>query len=668
MPEFSKSKRINDALRKMHIYSWRDIIAHLPRRYDDLTPTHETNLKDKERIVVVGRLISTPVVKKFNGRTSLTKFTFLTSKDNIFYCEAWNRPYLAVNSNIDDVFTLVGSFDSKKNIVNVINLTKGIVEDYNFLKPVYTLPHDLDNFEYIRLVKQAFDHCSFKDFSDLVPPYFRKKYKLTFKFDAYHLLHHPRNSEDIRQGMRYFKYEECLRFALKNTIIRQNNKLLQKSNKTEVDVNKVKEFISTLPFKLTKDQQTVVGEILHDMNEKSLMNRLLQGDVGSGKTLVAAIGIYANYIRGDQSAFMAPTDALARQHYKNMIDLFKNTDMKIALLLGSTSTKERSIIREGLINNKINLVVGTHVLFSEDINYLSLGYAIIDEQHKFGVNQRATLASKGEHADLLLMSATPIPRTLALTLYGDMDVSTISEFPFKERITETRIAKPDSKEVDKAIQESLKNNKKIFVVAPLIDEKDTGAISVEKLYAKFLLKYPGKVSLLHGRLDGDDKLFALSDFIKGETPILVSTTVIEVGIDVKDADLMLIYDATHFGLATLHQLRGRIGRDGKPSKCYLLTDTTDEEELEKLNVLVNSNDGFFVSSEDLRLRGPGELLGVKQAGIANFNYVNLVNDYRIFEVARNDSKYILENPDEKGCSYLISLINREIEKDSKKEK
>ena len=666
MDVFSKSVRINKALKEMRIFSYVDALRHLPRRYEDYSSTKETDLVDKQRVVAVGKLISTPVTNKF-GKLYLTKFTFLTNKNNIFYCEAWNRPYLFNILKLEEeIYTLIGSYDAKKKIVNVININKGFVEDGNFLKPVYSLPTSLDNHEFIRIIKTSFANTSKNDVYDTIPLYYRKKYRIVNKYDAYRLLHQPDNFEDIRQGNRYFKYEECLKFALKNQIIRYNNKLLSKVDKTPIDEEKVKEFISFLPFTLTKDQEIVVGEILSDMNNSSLMNRLLQGDVGSGKTLVAAIASYANFVRGDQTAFMAPTDALARQHFKNLVQIFKNTDIKIALLLGSTSTKERAIIRQGLINNEINLIVGTHVLFSKDISYLSLGLAVIDEQHKFGVNQRETLASKGDRADLLLMSATPIPRTLALTLYGDMDVSTITTFPFKERKIETFVVKDNDERINKVIEESLANNKKIFVVTPLIEEKSDDEFSVEKLYARYLLKYPGKVSILHGRLDDDDKLFALDDFYKGITPIIVSTTVIEVGIDVKDADLMIIYDATHFGLATLHQLRGRIGRDGKPSKCFLVSNSSEEEELEKLNVLVKSNDGFYVSSEDLRLRGPGELLGVKQSGIANFNYVNLVNDYRIFEVARDDAKYILDNKDELGFRYIVSVVNKEIEKSSKK--
>ena len=661
MDKFSSSDRINKALYDMGIFSYKQVINHLPRRYDDLTPTHETNLDNKERVVLIGKLVGSPFVSKFSFNTNVTKFTFISEKQNIFYCEAWNRPYLARMLTSGDIFTLVGSFDAKKNIINVITIFKGVVEDNSYLKPVYSLHHDIDNYQFIKLVSKAFKMVPKEEVRNVVPAYFNKKYRLLDHYDALKKCHSPKDLKDLYQAIRVMKYEECLTFSLKTQMIRNQNKFLSKVNKTEIDISKVNDFIKSLPYKLTSDQESVTKEILNDMNRSSLMYRLLQGDVGTGKTLVASLALYANYLRGDQGAFMAPTDALARQHYKNLVSLFKDTNMKIALLLGSTSVRDRSLIRKALINNEVDLVVGTHVLFSKDINYLSLGLAVIDEQHKFGVNQRQTLASKGEHADLLLMSATPIPRTLALTLYGDLDVSTLSEFPFKERQVETKIVKDDSKELTNEIESSLKNNKRIFVVAPLIDEGSTDAISAEKLYAKFLLKYPGKVSLLHGRLDLDDKNFALQDFISGKTPILVSTTVIEVGIDVKNSDLMIIYDPTHFGLASLHQLRGRIGRDGSLAKCLLVSNSKDEDELDKLSVLVNSNDGFYIAEEDLRRRGPGDLTGIKQSGIANFNFVNLVNDFKMFEVARDDAKFILNNADEVGFKSILSRVQRQIE-------
>lgn len=658
--KFSKSPRINQALYNMGIYSYKDIILHLPRKYEDLHPTHENNLLDKERIVFVGQIVGTPMTRRFS-KMAVTRFSFVTTNKNVFYVEAWNRPYLSKILDNESTYTLIGNFDLKKNKINLVNITKGVIQDNEFIKPIYSLPRDLDNYEFIRLVEKAFKEIQEDEIKSEIPAYFEKKYRLAKKIDALRYAQMPKDNKDIYKGLRVLKYEECLLFSLKTQMIRNLNKELVHHERVLIDENKIKEFINNLPYKLTNSQIETVNEILKDLNRPNLMYRLLQGDVGTGKTLVALIALYANYVRGEQGAFMAPTDALARQHFKNFTKLLAPLGIRVALLLGSTSIKDRALIRKGLMNNEIDIVVGTHALFSKDITYASLGLAIIDEQHKFGVNQRMLLTSKGDNADLLLMSATPIPRTLALTLYGDLDVSTLTDFPFKERKITTKIVKDNDEKIFAEIKKSIDENKRVFIVAPLIIESDEKQISVEKLFAKFLLKFPGKVALLHGKLDQDDKNFALQDFVSGDSPILISTSVIEVGIDVPNADLMIIYDPTHFGLASLHQLRGRIGRDGNPSTCLLVTNSTDEEELDKLNVLVSSNDGFYIAEEDLKRRGPGELGGVRQSGIANFLFVNLVDDFRMFEAARDDAKFILDNSNEFGFRHIINRAKKEID-------
>ena len=660
--QFSKSGKINKALYDMGIYTYKDAIFNLPRKYEDMSLTKETGLADKERVVVVGKIVGNVINRRF-GKTSQCKFTFVSDNRNVFQVEAWNRPWLGKMLNTTDDYTLIANYDAKHNKFNMVNLLKGR-EASNTVKPIYHLHHDIENYWYSQFVDKAFGMISDGDIPNEIPQYFMDKYRLINKKEALYRLHFPKRFEDIRQGQRVLKYEECLNFSLRTQMIRANNKELVKDNIAPIDKKLVGDFIKTLPYKLTDDQRYTLNDILNDMNDNTLMYRLLQGDVGTGKTLVAALALYGNYLRNDQGAFMAPTDALARQHYANFVKMFKGTDIKIALLLGSSSTKERSAIRSALMNKEIDIVIGTHVLFSKDINYLTLGLAVIDEQHKFGVNQRSLLASKGSHADLLLMSATPIPRTLALTLYGDLDVSTLNQFPFESRKIETVIMSAASKKLEKRIKQSLENNKRIFIVAPMIDEGESDAISVEQLYATYLLRYPGKVGLLHGKLDQDEKNFVLEDFYSGERPILVSTTVIEVGIDVKNADLMVIYDATHFGLASLHQLRGRIGRDGTESTCVLVSDSNDEDDIDKLNVLVNSNDGFYIAEEDLRRRGPGELLGVRQSGVANFNFVNLVNDFKMFECARDDAAYILKNQDNRDFARILYKTRKIIEKEN----
>lgn len=654
---FSKSQRINQALDKMGFQSFEDLLLHLPRKYESFMPTPEYSLKHKERVVFHGYISSDFVYSRFN-KVQLTRFSFTTLNGNSFQVEAWNRQYLVHLKKDEIPFTLVAYYDYYKNKLTMLSLTKGIIEEDDYLRPIYTLPLALSNYEFMRLVERSFAKKS-DEIKTLIPENLVQKYKMISKEEALKLLHRPKSNNDIHQGLRVLKYEECLLFSLKTLMIRKQNKQLIKNEHQFIDLAKVKQFINSLPFSLTKDQLTSLKEILNDMNEQSLMYRLLQGDVGTGKTLVALISMYANFLRNDQSAFMAPTDALARQHFKTLRNLFNKTNVRIALLVGATPKKEAYQIKLGLINHQIDIVVGTHALFSSDVTFSSLGLAIIDEQHRFGVNQRLLLASKGEHADLLLMSATPIPRTLALTLYGDLDVSTLSEFPFQKRNIETKIIKEFDKQLVLKIKEEISKEKRIFVVAPVIDENQN-IVSVTELFEKYNKQFPNQVSLLHGQMNIDEKTLALGDFQSGKTPIIVSTSVIEVGIDIKEASTMIIYNPTSFGLASLHQLRGRIGRDGREGQCYLIYSGDDEDDLDKLNVLVKSDDGFFIAEEDLRRRGPGELSGYRQSGIASFEFVNLVDDFKMFMHARQDANNILENMDDKHNILIIKKAFEEI--------
>ena len=482
------------------------------------------------------------------------------------------------------------------------------------------------------------------------------------KSKALYWAHFPENEEQIRQALRHLKYEEALLFSLKNQIIKNDNKALTKFKKEPIDLSLCESWLKTLPFTLTDDQRKASEEIIEDMNQNSLMYRLLQGDVGTGKTLVSFIALYANYLRGDQGALMAPTDVLARQHYETALKLFKDTKVKIALLLGATPASEKKELYRSINEGEIDIVIGTHALFTKGLNYSSLGLAVIDEQHRFGVNQRITLANKGNNVDLLMMSATPIPRSLALTLYGDLDVSTLSTFPNKIRNIKTEIIGSKDKIIFESVDRALEEHRQVYVIAPLIDFSEDERYSVEKLFARFALKYKSKVGLLHGKMSSAEKEEALEKFYRNETPILVSTSVVEVGIDVKPANLMIIYDASNFSLASLHQLRGRIGRDGSAGYCYLTIDKDDEEAINKLGILTHSEDGFEIAEADLKMRGPGELTGIKQSGLPVFNFLNLIDDFKIFVVARDDAKYILANKDEKGFSWIINRAKLEVER------
>jgi ATP-dependent DNA helicase RecG len=434
--------------------------------------------------------------------------------------------------------------------------------------------------------------------------------------------------------MMIFKYEEAYEFTNTMRMTRQTNETTIKEKISPIPTGSMIDMIEKLPYALTQDQVQAVDDIVNDLNGNKRMYRLLQGDVGSGKTVVAALALYANSLRKNQGALMAPTDALAKQHFKTLNELFSGQSLTIRLLVGGLSSAEKKAIKESLLDGTIDILIGTHALFSQDTEFFSLGLAIIDEQHRFGVNQRDLLKDKGRQADLLMMSATPIPRSLAMTVYADMDISTLTQFPFASRKVKTKIVEENDALIDYTIVAALEQNKRIYVVAPKIMESISSKQSVVTLYKSYAKKYPKQVTLLHGKLDGEEKEDALHAFATGYTPIIVSTTVIEVGIDVKPATVMIIHDADTFGLASLHQLRGRIGRDGSDALCLLVVQDQHLEGLDRLQALVDSNDGFFIAEQDLKLRGPGELLGAKQSGLPGFQYLNIVKDVLILQKMR----------------------------------
>ena len=658
--KLTKSPRLNYLLGSMGIFSYYDVINHLPRRYDDYSLTRERDLLDKERVTIYASVISNPSIAKSFKRVSIVTFDVMTTKGTYFRIVAFNRPYLPKIIKLNEFYTIIGTYDKKNNTINLINLTQGKIPNSKALRPIYSLPKDYANKDFVSLVNKSLSEVKGK-VSSLVPYPYRKKYRLVDKEKALTMAHQPKNYEELHQSLRYLKYEEALMFSLKNQLIKEENKSLQKIKKEPIDLSVCKEFLDTLPYKLTEDQETAASEIIEDMNQSSLMYRLLQGDVGTGKTLVSFIALYANYYRGDQGALMAPTEVLARQHYENAKKLFKDTKLKIVLLVGSTPASEKKEIYRDIEEGYYDIIIGTHALFTKSIIYSSLGLVIIDEQHRFGVNQRKALLDKGEHADLLMMSATPIPRSLALSIYGDLEISTLYKFPNIKRDVKTEILSTEDDKIFEIVGQYLSENRKVYIVAPLIEFSEDGRYSAEKLYARFVLKFGTKVGLLHGKMKNEDKEKVLSDFAFGDVDVLVSTQVIEVGIDVKSASCMIIYDANAFGLASLHQLRGRIGRDGYPSICVLAV--SDIEEKDKLDILVKSNDGFEIAEKDLSLRGPGELIGLKQSGIPDFRFINMIDDIKIFVVARDDAREILKDKNNPDFKFIVDRCKKLIDQE-----
>lgn len=642
--KLTSSKKMNAALESMGIASYSDVLGHLPRRYEDYNYTEEKiEYEDKERVVLKGKIRGgAPHPMRFAKRT-LYRFYFETVGGMCFLVEAWNRIYLGKMLKPGEIYTLMGNYDKKRHCISMINILSGLIREDEAIKPIYNLPSSIQNFAFVRLVQKAL--IEEKDvLSDLIPSKYMEKYRLCSLFEAYSLIHEPRNHADINKGLRTLKYQEALMFELKNQKVRAANKSLKKDVRRGINFSKLEAFLSSLPFSLSSSQKRALDECVNDMDDSSVMYRLLQGDVGTGKTFVAALCAYANYTRSAQTALLAPTDSLARQHYETLKKLFENTPVQIGLLVGAMDPHEKRALLDDIADGTIDIVVGTHALFSKSVTYAYLGLAIIDEQHKFGVNQRTLLLDKGEHTDLLLMSATPIPRTLTMTIYGDLDVSTLNEFPNGKREVKTLLCKKHDKKVGKLIDESLAGKKRIYVVVPQIeggeDKDDTSVIEVFEKYKNY---YGDKVVMMHGQMNEEEKNLATLAFKSGICPIMVATSLIEVGIDIKEANLMIIYAPSHFSLSSLHQLRGRVGRDGSKATCVLLSNEKPEDN-DKLAVLLKTDDGFEIAEEDLRLRGPGEIMGTKQSGLPSFLAANIINDFKIFECARDDAKEILQNP------------------------
>lgn len=652
----SSSPRLNSALSSIGIVTPEDVLNHLPRRYESffLSP-YQKVYEDKKRLVKRGVIDGKIKSVRFRAH-SLTSF-YLCCEGESFLVEAWNRPYLAKVVKSGEEYTIIGIYEAKRHTVSLVSLVKGRVAPESSLRPLYSLPNDIPNHVFVSLVSR----CLLAEkghLSDVVPPSFNEKYRLISHYQALQKAHQPTCKEDIHAGLRVLKYEEALLFSLKNAIVKGENRAIKKDRRRVIDREKLSSFISSLPFALSPDQKQVINDALLDMDSPNVMYRLLQGDVGTGKTLVAAILAYANHLRSEQSALLAPTDALARQHYETLKSLYKGTNMEVGLLVGSLSGDEREAVLQDLEDGTLDMVVGTHALFSKDVNYAYLGLAIIDEQHKFGVNQRSLLVNKGDNADLLLMSATPIPRTLALTIYGDLDVSSLTSFPSGKRDVTTSLVNKDDPVILSEINASITSGHRVYIVAPQIEEGEKSDTSAKTIYAHYAKLFPNKVTLLHGKMDEESKQSAFLAFKSGLCPILVATSLIEVGIDVKPANLMVIYSPTHFALSSLHQLRGRIGRDGSKAKC-LLVDEGEEDEMAKLDILLKSDDGFKIAEEDMHLRGPGEIAGTRQSGLPDFNYANIIDDFKIFECARDDASYILAHQDEPTFFHLLERAKKE---------
>ena len=626
--------KTKELLNKIKIYTVEDLLNYYPYRYDIIKRSDLSNLSDGDKIIIDGIVEGQPTTIYINK--SLKKMIFrISTKTMILNITLYNRTHLYSDLKSGKEVTIIGKYNKLKNTVIVSDIRFGLLPPSAKIEPIYYTTEGLtvkqiSKFEAIALENDY-------DVIDLVPRYIEEKYNLMNKKSAIKNIHVPEDILLLKKARQRIKYEELFMYVLKINYLKNkinNDNLAIERN---IDKDKLDKFIKSLPFELTLDQDKAVNDIINDLSIKKRMNRLLQGDVGSGKTIIALIAVYANYLSKYQSALMAPTEILAVQHYEEAKKIFSKYKLNIALLTSSTSNKDKKTIYEELENGKIDLIIGTQALIQENVKYKKLGLVITDEQHRFGVNQRDTFKGKGISPDVLSMSATPIPRTYALTIYGDTDVSSIKSKPKgrKEIITVFKKEK-DVTDVLEMMKKELELNHQIYVVAPMIDtESDSEKESVYDLEEK-MNKAFGKISkigIIHGKLDHKDKDKVMKDFEKNKINILISTTVIEVGVNVPNASMIVIFNANMFGLSTLHQLRGRVGRGDTQSYCVLVA----KESEERLRFLENTSDGFEISEYDFQTRGEGDLFGTRQSGELGLKMANIKRDFKMLLKAKEDA-------------------------------
>ncbi|WP_249029881.1 ATP-dependent DNA helicase RecG [Tannockella kyphosi] len=648
-----------DILHQMGIQTIEDLYLYYPYRYAILEATPLT----QEKCTIEAILLEKPQTY-FHSRVSRLFFTVLYEEQRI-KVTLFNRHFLAKSMVEGMKITLTGKYDARKASLVASDIYLKPIDQCSAITPIYSLKEGINAKMLQSYIKKA---MQYQMIEEDIPVSCVQKYRLLSKYEAIYKIHFPEVQEDIRQAIRYLKYREFFYFQL--TMQYTTSQITKtKGISKEYDIHKLQSFIKDLSFELTGDQLEAVEDILKDLQSDKTMYRFLQGDVGSGKTIVATIGIYANYLAGFQGAFMAPTEVLAAQLYDSLCHTFKNKGLQVELLVGSHTAKQKEDIYQRLLNGQIDVLVGTHALFQEKVVYQNLGFIVTDEQHRFGVKQRKALKDKGVQVDFLIMSATPIPRTLAISFYGDMDVSTIETMPQgrKEIITKV-VASTSMKPILTEIDEYLQKGGQCYVVCPLIDKSEAiECRDVQSIYDGMVSYFKDRyqIGLLHGKIQDSQKNEIMDKFKNNEIRILVSTTVIEVGIDVKNANRIVIYNAERFGLSQLHQLRGRVGRGKEQGYCYLLSTSSQELSKERLSFLETCHNGFEISKYDLSLRGPGDMLGNRQSGLPSFSLGDLSKDMVILELARKDVVDFFErNSQDSRWLLLLEKIRKQLEKNN----
>lgn len=636
-----------ELLEKLQVSSDIEILEKLPSRYIDLSPLSDDIFLGGGRMI---RGCYQIYEVKTNRAHGIIRFGAKNSVNGICHSFIiYNQMFYLNRIATGKTLFIVGRYSVRfKSIVvsAVYELSSWFVQSE--IKPFYRLPGGIGQSYFMNVIDNILHSSLMQYIGNNVPDEFVKKYRLIPRGQAFKIVHQPDGKKQLQEGLRTFKYEEALAYCMKMEVNKRLRSIYKKGAHLSIDRNKMNALVKKLPFSLTKDQIQCTKEIMDDMDSSNVMFRILQGDVGTGKTAVALLSLFANTIRGGQGVLFAPTTSLAIQHYKNALSFYSEFNVKVGLLISNMKQSQKKKLLEELACGDIDVLISTQAGIEKGVTFKKLTLSIIDEQQQFGVDQRMTMMKKGDYVDTLMMSATPIPRTMSRIVFGDLDISELKEFPKGiTRHVDTKVVNSQSQLISKAINRALEIKRQVFVVVPRIDgdeEDESNKLSAKEVYDDYVKEYgEDKVQLLHGRMKKDDQNEVLNKFRNNEKPILISTSIIEVGVDVQEACLMIIYSANYFGLSALHQLRGRVGRNGKNGLTLLVYDGDDDQAIDKLNYLATHTDGFDISQYDLKSRGAGDWAGTDQSGHDGLSVINFDKDRKIFECAMEDAKEILDN-------------------------
>lgn len=636
-----------ELLEKLQVSSDIEILEKLPSRYIDLSPLSDDIFLGDGRMI---RGCYQIYEVKTNRAHGIIRFGAKNSVNGICHSFIiYNQMFYLNRIATGKTLFIVGRYSVRfKSIVvsAVYELSSWFVQSE--IKPFYRLTGGIGQSYFMNVIDNILHSSLMRYIGNNVPDEFVKKYRLIPRGQAFKIVHQPDGKKQLQEGLRTFKYEEALAYCMKMEVNKRLRSIYKKGAHLSIDRNKMNALVKKLPFSLTKDQIQCTKEIMDDMDSSNVMFRILQGDVGTGKTAVALLSLFANTIRGGQGVLFAPTTSLAIQHYKNALSFYSGFNVKVGLLISNMKQSQKKKLLEELACGDIDVLISTQAGIEKGVTFKKLTLSIIDEQQQFGVDQRMTMMKKGDYVDTLMMSATPIPRTMSRIVFGDLDISELKEFPKGiTRHVDTKVVNSQSQLISKAINRALEIKRQVFVVVPRIDgdeEDESNKLSAKEVYDDYVKEYgEDKVQLLHGRMKKDDQNEVLNKFRNNEKPILISTSIIEVGVDVQEACLMIIYSANYFGLSALHQLRGRVGRNGKNGLTLLVYDGDDDQAIDKLNYLATHTDGFDISQYDLKSRGAGDWAGTDQSGHDGLSVINFDKDRKIFECAMEDAKEILDN-------------------------